>query len=84
MHWAKGAPTGPSVAIEHEMDSKPRRSVLTVARVGAVLVDIESGLTLGSYSREHGSERRETDNDPHLTDLPSVVPEPRTKSSRNK
>ena len=66
------------------MDSKPRRSVLTVARVGAVLVDIESGLTLGSYSRQLGGERRETDNDPHLTDLPSVVPEPRTKSSRNK
>ena len=66
------------------MDSKPRRSVLTVARAGAVLVDIESGLTLGAYSRQLDDEPLEADNDPHLTDLPSVVPEPRTKSSRDK
>ena len=48
------------------------------------MVDIESGLTLGSYTRKLDSERRETDDDPQLTDLPSFVAEPRTKSTRNK
>ncbi len=64
--------------------SKPRRSVLTVARVGAVLVDLESGATLGSYSAQPGLERRKVDEDEGITDLPSVVPNPRTKSSRSK
>lgn len=60
-----------------------RRSVLTVARVGAVLVDLESGVTLGAYSPQPSIER-EADDDAGLTDLPSVVTHPRSKSTRNK
>ena len=62
-------------------ESNPRRSVLTVARVGAVLVDLESGITLGAYSPPPNSERRDED-DTGQTDLPSVAVNP--KSTRNK
>jgi len=61
-----------------------RRSVLTVARVGAVLVDLESGVTLGAYSPQPSMERREADDDAGSTDLPSVVLNPKPKSTRNK
>jgi len=63
-------------------ESNPRRSVLTVARVGAVLVDLESGITLGAYSPPPNSERREDEDDAGQTDLPSVAVNP--KSTRNK
>ncbi|MET0790418.1 MAG: hypothetical protein ABW061_02765 [Polyangiaceae bacterium] len=66
------------------MDKKAHRNMLTVARVGAVLVDLESGLTIGAYSPRPRIERRELEDDANLSDLPCVVPNPKTKAGRNK
>jgi hypothetical protein len=62
--------------------TNPRRSVLTVARAGAVLIDLESGITLGADNAEARLERREPQ-DSDLTDLPSLVHSPKTKSPRD-
>lgn len=61
--------------------TNPRRSVLTVARAGAVLIDLESGITLGADSPKPRYDRK--DGDDELTDLPSLVQSQKTKSPRD-
>jgi hypothetical protein len=63
--------------------SSSRQSVLTVARVGAVLVDLESGLTLGACTPQPRPERRDVESE-ELTDLPSLAHGRKAKLVRDK
>lgn len=61
---------------------RERPSLLTVARVGTVLVDLESGVTLGAYSSRAEPQRRTNEEGTSVTDLPALVLNPRTKPNR--
>jgi len=60
---------------------RERTNLLTVARVGTVLVDLESGVTLGAYPART-AEQRSDDEDAGVTDLPTLVVNPKAKMSR--
>jgi hypothetical protein len=77
---------GPRIAINQQDMGKAKHehpNLLPVARVGAVLVDLESGLTLGTYASRTAAEPMEADDDAGLTDLPALAINPRAKPSRN-
>ncbi len=60
---------------------RERPNLLTVARVGTVLVDLESGVTLGAYSSRAEARPRQREDD-GIMDLPALVSDPKTKPNR--
>ena len=59
-----------------------RKNTLKVARVGAMLVDFETGTALGAHLSYVSTEPSESD-DAGVTDLPTLVLNPRGKPNRS-